>query len=184
MYYEMEIAGLRRKLPLFPVNDDLMIAAFVIFGDVEMTVKSAKELLKRAPDFDILMTAEAKSIPLVYEMARQAKRNDYVIARKGIKVYMDNPLVEEVDSITTENKQKLYLGEDEVKKLEGRKVLIIDDVISTGESLKALERLAQKAGAEIVGKMAILGEGDAMDREDIIVLDKLPLFDKEGKVKI
>ncbi len=183
MFYEMEIAGLKRKLPLFSVSEDLKIAAFVIFGDVEVTVAAARELLKKAPEFDILMTAEAKSIPLIYEMARQSERNDYIVARKGVKVYMANPIVEEVDSITTQYTQKLYLGQDEVDKIKGKKVLIIDDVISTGESLKALERLAAKAGGNVVGKMAILGEGDAMDRNDIIVLDRLPVFDKEGNVK-
>lgn len=183
MYYEMEIAGLKRKLPLFPVNEDLQIAAFVILSDVEVTVAAAEELLDRAPEFDVLMTAEAKSIPLIYEMAKQSGRNDYIVARKGLKVYMANPLVEKVDSITTQHTQNLYLGQDEVEKIRGKRVLIVDDVISTGESLKALERLAVKAGGEIVGKMAILGEGDAMSRKDITVLGELPVFDKNGNVK-
>lgn len=183
MFYEMEIAGLKRKLPLFPVNKETQIAAFIILGDVEMTKAAAKELLERAPEFDILMTAEAKSIPLIYEMAAQAGINDYIIARKGVKVYMRDPISVKVNSITTHGQQYLYLGQDEVDRIRGKKVLIIDDVISTGESLQALENLAIEAGADIVGKMAILGEGDAIKRDDITVLAPLPVFDSEGNIK-
>lgn len=183
MFYEMEIAGLKRNLPLFKVNDELQIAAFVMFGDVEITVASAKALLEKAPEFDILMTAEAKSIPLIHEMSKQAGHNDYVVARKGVKVYMANSIMVEVNSITTQSTQKLYLGEDEVNKIKGKRVVIIDDVISTGDSIKALELLADKAGANIVGKMSVLAEGDAMDRKDIVALHKLPLFDKDGQPK-
>lgn len=183
MVHRMEIAGLQRDLPLCKVSDDLTIAAFIIFGDVEMTKAAASELLKKAPEYDIMMTAEAKSIPLIYEMARQAGENDYVIARKGPKAYMTNFIVKEVESITTQHQQKLYLGEDEVAKLKGKKVLLIDDVISTGESMNALEQLVEMAGGQVVGRMAILGEGDAMERDDIIVLEPLPLFDGDGKIK-
>jgi len=183
MYYEMEIAGLKRKLPLFPVNDDLYIAAFILFGDVEMTEHAAGALLKKAPDFDILLTAEAKSIPLAHEMAKQAGMNEYVIARKGPKVYMENIINTQVHSITTKHLQQLYLGQNEIDLMNGRRVLIIDDVISTGESIDSLEALAKKAGGNIVGKMAILAEGDSMDRPDIIALEKLPLFDSEGNIK-
>ena len=183
MVYEMEIAGLKRELPLFPVSDDLKIAAFIIFSDVEVTVAAAKELLEKAPEFDILMTAEAKSIPLIYEMAKQAGLNDYVVARKGVKVYMEDPISVEVNSITTQHTQKLYLGKKEIDLIKGKRVLIIDDVISTGESLKALENLAATAGGNVVGKMAILGEGDAMEREDITVLAPLPVFNADGTVK-
>lgn len=183
MVYEMEIAGLKRELPLFAVSDDLKIAAFIIFSDVEMTVAAAKELLSKAPEFDIIMTAEAKSIPLIYEMAKQSGMNDYVVARKGVKVYMEDPICVEVNSITTQNTQKLYLGKKEVELLKNKRVLIIDDVISTGESLKAMEKLVEAAGGNIAGKMAILAEGDANDREDIIVLEKLPVFNPDGTVK-
>lgn len=183
MYYNIQVAGLKRKLKLFSVADDLMIAGFVIFGDVEMTVESAKALLKIAPKFDIIMTAEAKSIPLAFEMAKQVGQNDYVIARKGVKVYMENSIEVEVNSITTAKEQKLFLGQFEVNKIKNKRVLLIDDVISTGESLKALERLVEKAGGEVAGKMAILAEGDAIDREDIKVLGKLPLFDGQGNIK-
>jgi len=178
--YEMEIAGLKRSLPLCSVTEDLYIAAFIMFGDVEVTVACAKELLSKAPEFDVLMTAEAKGIPLVCEMARQAGTNKYIVARKGPKLYMKNVQTVEVNSITTEKKQSLCLGENERKAMEGKRVLIVDDVISTGESLLALEALVNAVGGNIVGKMAVLAEGDAIDRDDIIYLEPLPLFDKEG----
>ena len=173
----MTIAGLERELELFPVNDKLDIAAFIMFGDVEMTEAASRELLKLCPEHDVVVTAEAKGIPLCYEMARQGCRN-YVIARKGVKVYMRNPIDAEVDSITTANHQKLYLGENDAEFLKDKRVLIVDDVISTGNSLKALENLVEKTGANIVGKAAVLAEGDAADRNDIIFLEKLPVFPK------
>lgn len=183
MFHEMTIAGVKRQLPLFPVADDLYIGAFIMFGDVEITEASARELLKKVPEFDIMCTAEAKSIPLIYEMARQAGHNDYVIARKGVKVYMKDIISTEVNSITTANTQKLYIGGDEAAKMKGKRVLIVDDVISTGESLRAIEELVKSAGGNIVGKAAVLAEGDATDREDIIFLEKLPLFNADGSVK-
>ena len=183
MFYEMTIAGVKRELPLFPVTDDLYIGAFIMFGDVEVTVASAGELLKKVPEFDIMCTAEAKSIPLIYEMARQAGHNDYVIARKGVKVYMKDIISTEVNSITTANTQKLYIGGDEAAKMKGKRVLIVDDVISTGESLRAIEELVLSAGGNIVGKAAVLAEGDAADRDDIIFLEKLPLFNADGSIK-
>ena len=175
--YKIKIAGLERELEMFPVNDKLDIAAFIMFGDVEMTEKTASELLKICPEHDVVVTAEAKGIPLCYEMARQGCRN-YVIARKGVKVYMRNPIDTEVDSITTANHQKLYFGENDAEFLKDKRVLIVDDVISTGNSLKALENLVEKTGANIVGKAAVLAEGDAKDRKDIIYLEELPLFFK------
>lgn len=181
--YELEVAGLKRDLELFPVSDDLMIAAFILFGDVELTVKCAAELIKKAPEHDILVTAEAKSISLIHEMARQMGHNDYVVARKGPKVYMKNLLKVTVKSITTDHEQILCIGEREKKMMEGRRVLIVDDVISTGESLEAIEELVKAAGGNIVGKMAVLAEGDAIDREDITVLAPLPLFNSDGTVK-
>lgn len=176
-YYKMKIAGLQRELEMFPVSDKLDIAAFIIFGDVELTVKGCAELLKKVPEFDIVLTPEAKSIPMAYEMARQSDK-PYVIARKGVKVYMRNPLEVEVNSITTKNTQKLYLGETEVNKIKGKRVLIIDDVISTGESLAAVRELVKKAGGIEVAACAFLAEGDAADRDDIIYLERLPLFFK------
>lgn len=175
--YKMKIAGLERELERFPVNDKLDIAAFIMFGDVEMTEKVAEELLKICPEHDVVVTAEAKGIPLCYEMARQGCRN-YVVARKGVKVYMRNPLEVTVNSITTQNKQKLFFGENDAEFLKGKRVLLVDDVISTGNSLNALEMLVEMTGAKIVGKAAVLAEGDAKDRDDIIFLEELPLFFK------
>lgn len=183
MFYTIDIAGMKRDLKLFPVNDDLQIAAFILFGDVEITEHAAAKLLEKAPEFDLIVTAEAKSIPLAYEMARQAGQNDYIIARKGVKVYMEDVLSVNVNSITTENVQTLHLGKDEADRIKGRRILVLDDVISTGDSLRAIENLVLKAGGEIVGRMAVLAEGDAFDRTDITVLGKLPLFDGDGNVK-
>jgi adenine phosphoribosyltransferase len=173
----MTIAGCERELPLCEVDEHLDIAAFIMFGDVEITEKSAAELLKKAPEHDIVITAEAKGIPLCYEMARQGC-GEYIIARKGVKVYMPDPISVNVKSITTLSQQTLYLGSDDAEKMRGKKVLIVDDVISTGESLRALDALVQKAGGEIVGQVAVLAEGDAVDRDDIIFLEKLPVFPK------
>ncbi|MBQ5885023.1 MAG: adenine phosphoribosyltransferase [Clostridia bacterium] len=175
--YKMKIAGLDRELKKFAVSDTLDIAAFILFGDVEITVKAAEELLKKVPEFDIILTPEAKSIPLAYEMARQSGK-PYAVARKGVKVYMENPLSVEVKSITTGNVQKLFLGKDEIEKIEGKRVLIVDDVISTGESLEAVRKLVSEANGIEACACAVLAEGDAADRDDIIFLDKLPLFFK------
>ena len=177
-YYTMKIAGLERKLEKFPVSDKLDIAAFIIFGDVELTIKGCEELLKKVPEFDVILTPEAKSIPIAYEMARQSGK-PYIIARKAVKVYMRNSLEVSVTSITTKKEQKLYLGETEVNKIKGKRVLIIDDVISTGESLAAVRELVKNAGAIEAAACAFLAEGDAADRDDIIFLEKLPLFFKD-----
>ena len=176
-FYKMKIAGLERELEMFPVSDKLDIAAFIIFGDVELTIKGCEELLKKVPEFDVIITPEAKSIPMAYEMARQSGK-PYIIARKGLKVYMRNPIEVSVTSITTKNEQKLYLGESEVNQIKGKRVLIIDDVISTGESLASVRELIAKAGAIEAASCAFLAEGDAADRTDIIFLEKLPLFFK------
>ena len=183
MFYEMTIAGLKRQLPLCKINDDLYIGAFIMFSDVEITKKCAEELLKKAPDFDGIITAEAKGIPLAYEMARQAGIDDYVVARKGPKLYMKNIITTEVDSITTDHIQTLCLGDKETNLLKGRRVLIVDDVISTGQSLLSLEKLVNQVGGNIVGKMAVLAEGDAADRDDILFLEKLPVFNADGSIK-
>ncbi|MBQ7598028.1 MAG: adenine phosphoribosyltransferase [Clostridia bacterium] len=175
--YEMKIAGLTRRLPICEVNAHLDIAGFVIFGDVEMTVAASAELLKKCPDFDYIVTAEAKGIPLAYEMARQSGK-PYLICRKGAKLYMVDPVSVHVRSITTDRMQTLYLDSLEGERMRGKRVLIIDDVISTGESLTAIETLVGRFDANIVGKAAILAEGDAAKRDDIIFLEELPLFFK------
>lgn len=175
--YKLKIAGLERDLQLFPVSENLDIAAFILFGDIQITEACASELLKVCPEHDVIVTAEAKGIPLAYEMARQGCR-EYVVARKGVKVYMNDPIEVDVKSITTEKSQKLYLGKDDADFLNGKRVLIVDDVISTGQSLEALEKLISQTGANVVGKVAALAEGDAKDREDIIFLEELPLFFK------
>lgn len=175
--YKMTIAGIERELPLCPVSDALDIAAFVMFGDVEITEAAAKALLEKCPEHDVVVTAEAKGIPLCYEMARQGSR-DYEIARKSIKVYDKDPISFEVKSITTAAVQKLYLAKERAERLNGRRVLIVDDVISTGASLYVLEELVRQAGGIIVGKAAVLAEGEAAERDDIIYLEKLPVFPK------
>ena len=182
MYYRMTVAGLERDLPICPLNDKLSIAGFVIFGDQELTVASARELLKRAPEYDYILTAEAKGIPLAHEMARQAGDAKYILARKGPKLYMRDLFSVTVQSITTAKEQKLYLDGADAALMKGKRILIVDDVISTGESLKALEALVEKAGGEICGRMAILAEGDAQERPDLIYLEKLPLFNPDGTI--
>ena len=176
-YYEMEICGLKRQLPLCPINDKLDIAGFIIFSDVELTIAASKALLEKVDDFDLILTSEAKSIPLAYEMARQSGKN-YYIARKSVKLYMKNYIEIDVKSITTANEQKLYIDETIIDAIKGKKVLIIDDVISTGKTLIALEELVAKSGGIVTGKAAILAEGDSIDRKDITYLEPLPLFFK------
>ena len=182
MYHRMTIAGLERDLPLCPVSETLYIGAFVIFGDQELTVACARDLLKQAPEYDYIITAEAKGIPLAHEMARQAGDAKYILARKGVKVYMRDVFSSTVRSITTAKEQTLYLDGNDAALMKGKKILIVDDVISTGESLKALEVLVEKAGGIICGRMAILAEGDAQTREDLIYLEKLPVFDPQGNI--
>ena len=183
MTYEMDIAGLKRELPICPVNDDLSIGAFVMFGDVELTVHCAAELLKLAPEYDYLIAPEAKAIPLLYEMARQSGAEKYFLARKGAKAYMSGVFEVEVKSITTAAVQKLVIDTADAEMIRGKRMLILDDVISTGESLRAMETLVTEAGGIIAGKMAVLAEGDAINRDDIIVLAPLPLFNPDGTVK-
>ena len=180
MYYKMTIAGLERRLPLCPISDKLMIGAFVIFGDPQLTTACAEALLKRCPEHDVMITAESKGIPLICEMARLNGNARYVLARKSPKLYMRDVLSVVVRSITTDHEQTLCLDGSDAEYMKGRRVVIVDDVISTGESLRALETLVQRAGGEIVGRMAILAEGEAADRDDLIYLEKLPLFDSEG----
>ena len=183
--YPIHVAGLDRELPICKVSDDLYIGAFICFGDAELTEACARELLRLVPagSYDYLFTAEAKSIPLIHEMARQSGAREYFVARKGLKVYMPHPLHVTVRSITTQHDQDLYLSGEEADKIRGKRVLIVDDVISTGESLHAMEELVEKAGGTVAGRMAVLAEGDAQNRKDIVYLGKLPVFNPDGTVK-
>ena len=180
MFYTMNIAGCERHLPLCPITDELYIAGFIMFNDVELTVKVAEALLAKAPEFDVIITAESKGIPMAYEMSRQSGK-PYIVARKGAKAYMQDIVTVNVASITTAHVQTLCLGKDERMVLEGKRILVVDDVISTGESLKALEKLVEAVDGNIVAKMTVLAEGEAADRDDIIFLEKLPLFNKDGE---
>ena len=180
MSYKMTIAGLERELPLCELNDDLFIAAFVILGDPELTEAAARELLAKAPEYDYLITAESKGIPLIHEMARQKGDKSYFLARKSPKLYMTGVFCTDVDSITTAGTQKLYMDTKDADMIRGKRILIVDDVISTGNSLAAIKCLVEAAGGTIVGSMAILVEGDAIKQKNLIYLEKLPLFKPDG----
>ena len=182
-YYPMTIAGCARKLPLCPISDKLNIGAFVIFGDPELTTACAKALNERCPEHDVLITAESKGIPLICEMARMLGNERYVLARKAPKLYMSGVFDVKVNSITTAKEQHLYLDKADAELMRGKRILIVDDVISTGESLAAVEKLVEEAGGIIAGRMAILAEGDAQNRDDIIYLEKLPVFHADGTIK-
>ena len=174
--YTLHVAGLTRELPIIKLSYDLSIASFVILGDTEIVRKTAPIIAKKLPEVDFIVTAEAKGIPLAYEISKVLNLNEYVVARKSVKAYMEEPIEVEVNSITTTNSQKLYLNNQDAKKIKGKRVALVDDVISTGQSLKALERLVEKAGGKVLAKAAILAEGDAKDRKDIIFLEALPTF--------
>ncbi len=183
MVYPITVAGLKRELPVCKVTEELYIAGFVVFGDQELTVACGKALLEKAPEYDYIITAEAKGIPLAHEMARQAGDAKYFLARKAPKLYMTGVFSVTVRSITTAKAQTLYLDTADAQMMKGKRILIVDDVISTGESLRAIEALVEQAGGKIVGKMAVLAEGAAMDRTDIIYLEPLPVFNPDGTVK-
>ena len=174
--YTLHVAGLTRELPIIKLSYDLSIASFVILGDTEIVRKTAPIIAKKLPEVDFIVTAEAKGIPLAYEISKVLNLNEYVVARKSVKAYMEEPIEVEVNSITTTNSQKLYLNNRDAKKIKGKRIALVDDVISTGQSLKALERLVEKAGGKVLAKAAILAEGDAKDRKDIIFLEALPIF--------
>ena len=178
-FYTLQVAGLTRQLPLCKINDQLSIAAFVIFGDVELTCRCAQALIPLLPPHDVMMVAEAKGIPLIHELARQMQVNHYIVARKAPKLYMQNPLSVTVKSITTQAQQTLYIGQNDAEMMRGKRVLLVDDVISTGESMHALEQLTLAAGGTVAGRAAILAEGDAANRTDIVYLENLPLFSNE-----
>ena len=180
MVYKIQVAGVERELPLCPISEELNIAAFILFGDVELTEQCAEALYARAPEHDVMITAESKGIPLIHAMCRLSGRNRYVLARKSVKLYMRDVVECQTKSITTGNVQTLYINGEDAEFMKGKRVLIVDDVISTGGSLASLENLVLRSGGTVVGKMAILAEGDAIERPDIICLQKLPLFDKDG----
>ena len=183
--YPITVAGLQRELPICKVTDDLYIGAFICFGDAELTVACAREMLKLMPQdsYDYLLTAEAKSIPLIHEMARQSGATKYFIARKGSKAYMPDPIHVEDKSITTAGVQKLYLGRDDADLIRGKRIVLMDDVISTGGSLHAMEELVKMAGGTVVDRIAVLAEGGAADRKDIKYLNVLPVFNADGSIK-
>ena len=183
MTYEIDIAGLKRHLPICRVTDDLYIGAFVMFGDVELTIHCAKELLARVPEYDYLLAPEAKAIPLIYEMARQSGKNQYFVARKHAKAYMTGIFEVNVRSITTDAEQKLIIDSEDAALIRGKRILLVDDVISTGESILAVQKLVEAAGGIVVGRAAPLAEGDAYYRDDIITLAQLPLFNADGSIK-
>ncbi|MFA1821035.1 phosphoribosyltransferase family protein [Virgibacillus oceani] len=177
--YELNVAGVTRHLPVIPVNEDIKIASFVILGDTELVSAAAPLLANKLPETDILVTAEAKGIPFVHELSKVLNMKNYVVARKSVKPYMKNPLTYEVHSITTQSSQILCLDEVDVGSIQDKRIALIDDVISTGESIKALEELVKKAGGKVVAKAAILAEGDAAERDDILFLEKLPIFSRD-----
>lgn len=177
--YTLRVAGLTRQLHYFPLTEKLYIAGFVMFGDVELTERCAAELLKICPPYDMLIVAESKGVPLAYEMAKQNGDEIYFVARKQKKLYMRDIFSVEVQSITTEAMQTLYLDGADAAKIRGRRILVVDDVISTGGTISTVERLIEKAGGIVAGRAAVLAEGDAIERKDIVYLAPLPLFTEE-----
>jgi len=175
--YAIEIAGLKRELPLFEIKPGLRIAILNILGDTELVQACAKELAKRLKDFeyDILVTAEAKSIPLAYALSVETKK-PYVILRKTYKPYMGDALKAETLSITTGQPQILILDEKDRASLQGKKVVILDDVISTGSTLQGMRMILDKTSANVVAEAAILTEGDRAEWMHIVSLGHLPLF--------
>lgn len=175
-YFDFEICGVKRKLPFVKTKEDLALASFCIVSDTELVRAVAPSLVKKLPEVDVLITAEAKGIILTYEMSRLMGMKDFVVARKHNKPYMQNVLEAKVCSITTQTEQTLYLDGCDVEKIRGKRVAIIDDVIATGESLAALEKLAELAGARIVTRAAVLAELDSVYREDIVFLKEHFVF--------
>ena len=187
--YTLNVAGLQRELPKVKIHDELAIASFVMFGDTELIEACAEAIILHLDfptlnEIDILCSPEAKSIPLVHAIARRLSIN-YVIARKSIKGYMSNPVIEKVQSITTIGAQTLVLDTSDVEKLQGKRICIIDDVVSTGGSLIGLENMLKKlnhggnvasGNCEVICKAAVLLEEAGYDKDDLIYLEKLPIF--------
>ncbi|HIZ78532.1 MAG TPA: adenine phosphoribosyltransferase [Candidatus Lachnoclostridium stercorigallinarum] len=177
--YRLQICGTERELPLVPMDEKMAYASFVVIGDTELVELAAVQLAREIPQTDVVMTAEAKGIALAYELSRQLGLKEFIVARKSVKSYMKNTISASVHSITTKGEQHIYLDETDIRKVAGKRVCIVDDVISTGESLRAVEELAEKAGGKVVCRAAILAEGDAAKRKDILFLEELPLFEKK-----
>ena len=176
--YQMKVCGVERELPLVPIDENKAFASFVVIGDTELVERAAAELAAQVPPVDVVLTAEAKGIALAYELSRRLGMKEFIVARKSVKSYMKNPISASVHSITTQGEQHIYLDEADIRKVAGKRVCIVDDVISTGESLRAVEELAKKAGGNVVCRAAILAEGNAAKRKDILFLGELPLFEK------
>jgi adenine phosphoribosyltransferase len=178
--YQLKVCGLVRELPYIPIDEKSAYASFVVLGDTELVVKAAGKLAEFAREADIVLTAEAKGIALAHEVTKCLGKKEFLVARKSVKSYMQDPFEEVLHSITTQGEQRLYLDQGDAEKIKGKKVCLVDDVISTGESLQAMENLVNHVGATVVCRVAILAEGDAANRDDICYLEKLPLFKKEG----
>jgi len=176
----LEVCGLHRKLPFVDLSEELAYASFVVISDTELITRAGEELAKYANGAEIILTIEAKGIALAYEISRQLGMQDFVVVRKSIKSYVKSYIQDAVCSITTQGEQKVFLDGADALKLQGKKVAIVDDVVSKGESLAAAERLVKAAGGTVCAKLAILAEGAAADRKDISFLQKLPLFRKEN----
>jgi len=175
--YTVEVAGLKRDLRLFEIKPGLKIAILNILGDTEFVQVCAQELAKKLKDtdYDVLVTAEAKSIPLAYALSAETKK-PYVVLRKSYKPYMGNALKAETLSITTGQPQTLILDEKDVELMKGRKAVILDDVISTGSTLQGMRMILNQAGSNVVAEAAIFTEGDRAQWNNIISLGHLPLF--------
>lgn len=174
-YHEVEINGLTRRLPRFPVADGLEIAVFNLLGDTEVVEAAAESLATRIPDsVDALVTAETKSVPLAYELARRTGK-PWVVLRKTYKPYMGDVASATTHSITTGAEQTLYLDEKDREIVAGRRVLLVDDVVSTGSTVDGMRAVMEQVGAEIAGVAAVFTEGDEQPA-DVIALGHLPLF--------
>ena len=178
-YCDFELLGIKRKLPFVKVKGRLSLASFVVISDTELVQAAAPELVKRLPEVDLLMTAEAKGIILAYEMSRLMGMKDFIVARKSYKPYMQNALSHTLNSVTTQKQQTLWLDGHDVERIRGKRVAIIDDVFATGESLAAIEALAKDAGANVVARAAILAELESVDRPDLIYLKEHYVFRAE-----
>ena len=175
--YPVEIAGIQRQLHLFRVAPGLRIAVLNILGDTELVQAAAKALALKLEtfDYDVIVTAEAKSIPLAYALSVETKK-PYIVLRKTYKPYMGEAIQAETLSITTGQPQSLFLDQKDHALITGKKILAVDDVISTGSTLKGIRAIMDKAGAIVAGEAAIMTEGDLAEWANVISLGHLPLF--------